>query len=125
MTDAEFERYYARYTDVIQGIARKYAKTDDDLFDDLCQVGRITLWHLEPKKARSNIDAWIRKALRNKIAGFIRRWRPHRTESLDAMLDAGDQVAETPTGPKVLPYSDRFRDNPRSPSHTYDDSETR
>lgn len=97
MNEAMFHKYYNRYYikgRVIQRLARKLAKNDRALYEELVQIGLISLWKLNPKKARTNEDAWIRQALVNRMTDFLRKDRPVaiRIESLDARLESGDQL---------------------------------
>lgn len=96
MTEADFNRYYAFYKDAIEGMARKLARTDYDLFDDLVSVGMIRLWKLDIARASSNPDSWIRAAIRNAMVDFLRQQRLNETESLTALLAAGNQVTQDP-----------------------------
>lgn len=95
MDDKTFADYLPRYINDIQAIARKLAKRDQELFEDLVQEGRIALWGLNPKKARDNEDAWIRQAIYNKMVSFLRRERRRVFDSLDSLLERGAQVMES------------------------------
>lgn len=94
MDEKQYEGYLARYINDIQAIARKLAKRDQELFEDLVQEGRIALWGLNPKKARDNEDAWIRQAIYNKMVSFLRRERRRSFDSLDSLIERGAQVVE-------------------------------
>lgn len=94
MTNTEFEQAYGQYASDIQAIARRLAKTDDDLCDDLNAVGMIALWQLELAPVTTNERAYVRQAVRNRMIDHLRRQRTHKTESLDARIEAGDQVVE-------------------------------
>jgi len=96
MTDAEFNHHYALYRDAIEGMARKLARADNDLFDDLVSVGMIRLWELDTSKASTNPGSWIRAAIRNGMVDFLRQQRFNETESLTALLAAGNQVTQDP-----------------------------
>jgi len=101
MNNAMFNRYYEKYFVVdksIQRLARKLAKNDRALYEDLVQVGLIALWKLNPKNAVRNEDAWIRQALKRRMIDFLRKDRPKdiRLDSLDARLAAGDQLEKDP-----------------------------
>jgi RNA polymerase sigma factor (sigma-70 family) len=111
MTDQEFDALLAQYKEAISGMARKLARTDTDLFDDLVSVGMIRLWQLDISKATSNADSWIRAAIRNAMVDFIRQQRLSETESLTALLAAGNQVTTDPdTGlPFLVAVSDVTR----------------
>lgn len=116
MTEAEFNRYYQEYESVICAIARKIARADDDLFEDLVQTGRITLSTLKPERATDNPDAYIRKAIRNKMADYMRKHKPSRYESLHALLAQGDQVVKGDDGsPKLVRHNPSLDHLPRDP----------
>lgn len=104
MTNEQFEKdYYPRYEGVINALARKLARRDSDLFEDLRAVGMMSLWELDPSKATTNEDAWIRQALFNKMTDVLRRDRPGVYESLQAHLGRGEQLVEDPsTGERRL-----------------------
>lgn len=93
MRNKEFSQYYyPRYNTIITAIARKLGGTDDDLVDDLEQEGRIALLALDPSRATSNEDAWIRQALKNRMVDMLRKYNPRIYESLTRLLENGDQL---------------------------------
>lgn len=93
MTNEDFENvYYPRYQSVIKAIARKMARGDSALCEDLCQEGAVKLWKLQPEKAKTNPDAWIRRALQLGMIDYLRRTHPDRYCSLDQLLEAGAQL---------------------------------
>lgn len=93
MTNEEFERtYYPKYDSVIRAIARKLAKKNDTLMDDLYQEGIIALWRCNPKSARDNEDAFIRQAVKFRMIDYMRRERPALFDSLNLHLEYGGQV---------------------------------
>lgn len=92
MDDATFSRYLAKYTDVIAAMARKLARSDEDLFEDLRQDGCITLWGLDVGVRRENEDAWIRKAIFNRMQQYLRRDNPKSRESIEPLLSAGYDI---------------------------------
>lgn len=94
MDDSTFNEYLARYKNAISALARKLARRDQELFEDLRQEGMIALWNLDPQKARDNEDAWLRQALWNKMVSFLRRERRRAFDSLDSLLERGAQVVE-------------------------------
>ena len=101
MNNRTFQKYYTKYfieDRIIQRLARKLAKSDTTLYDELVQVGLIALWKLDPKKALHNEDAWIRQALKNRMIDFIRKELPKKPliESLDGRLESGDQLEKNP-----------------------------
>lgn len=112
MTNEQFEQHYLpKYESVIKALARKLARKDQELYEDLRQVGMISLWQLDPTNAVSNEDAWIRQALYNKMTDVLRRERPAKYESLSAHLARGDQVVEDEIlgGARLLHASSRPR----------------
>ena len=112
MTNDDFEqKYLPKYRNVIKALARKLAKRDQELFEDLKQVGMIALWQLDPAQATTNEDAWIRQALYNNMTNVLRRDRPKLYESLQAHLAHGDQLMiDATTGePSLLLARQRMR----------------
>jgi DNA-directed RNA polymerase specialized sigma24 family protein len=89
---SEWERYWPKYQSVIRAIARKLGQKDDDLVKDLEQEGALALWLLKPALANKNPDSWIRQAIKNRMIDFLRKLNPRKYESLDARLEAGDQL---------------------------------
>jgi RNA polymerase sigma factor (sigma-70 family) len=90
-----FDEYYHKYFikgKIVQRIARKYAGSDEDLYEDLVQEALMRLWELEPERASSNLDSWVRQALRNAIIDYLRKNNPRQYESLDARLLTGEQL---------------------------------
>lgn len=104
MDETQFTTYLKRHVNDIQAIARKLARRDQELYEDLVQEGRIALWGLDVRKAKDNEDAWIRQALYNRMVSFLRRdrRRPKMFDSLDALLERGAQVVEDSDGPGVV-----------------------
>jgi DNA-directed RNA polymerase specialized sigma24 family protein len=99
MNEKQFtEVYLPRYRDVIEALARKVARRDHELYEDLVQEGMILLLSLDPSKARHNEDAWIRQSLNNKMISVYRYERLRQTESLDVMSDSGVQVTRSDSG---------------------------
>jgi DNA-directed RNA polymerase specialized sigma24 family protein len=72
MTEDEYNQFVVRYRLSIQGIARRIAGRNDELCDELIQVGRIALWKFDPTKATSNLDGLVKRHLRNRMIDFIR-----------------------------------------------------
>lgn len=97
MTNDEFSFYYDLYYVkllVVQRIARKLATDDEELYQDLVQVGLIRLSKLVPSKATTNTDAWIRQSMKYAMVDYLRKNQPKHYESLDSRLAAGDQIEE-------------------------------
>jgi RNA polymerase sigma factor (sigma-70 family) len=90
----DWDKYYPRYLPAIKGIARKLSHNDDQLAEDLEQEGALALWLLTPGNATNNESAWVRMAIRNRMIDFLRKYNPQVYESLDARLDAGDQLEQ-------------------------------
>lgn len=99
MTNQEFEDvYWPKYDAAIRAIARKLAQTNDSLAEDLYQEGLIVLWECDPTKAKTNLDAFIRQAIKFRMIDYLRRERLKVTESLDGYIDSGMQIVEGPDG---------------------------
>lgn len=97
-----------RYAPAIRRLARKYGKADDDLVEDLQQVGRITLWELDLDKVKSNEDAFVRQAIKYRMIDWLRSEGNYRKESLDSKMSGGAQVVKDATGKaKILPAADK------------------
>jgi len=101
MNDKQFKKYYDKYyteNRIIQRIARKKAKNNYDLYEDLVQVGLITLWKLDLTKVKSNEDAYIRIAIQRRIIDYLRKTSPVKItmESLEAKLESGYQLDKDP-----------------------------
>lgn len=106
MTNEDFERtYLPRYRGVIKALARKLARRDQELYEDLCQVGMIALWQLDPTKATQNEDAFVRQILFNKMTDVLRRDRPALYQSLTALMARGDQLTLDQAGDVRLIYA--------------------
>lgn len=119
MTNEEFEQtYYPRYDSVLKQLARKLARRDQALYEDLYQAGLIALWQLDTGRVHSNEDAWVRQSIYNKMVDLLRKERPIIFESLEQHLEAGNQlVYDVDTdGPRL--YDDaraRRRQPPEEP----------
>jgi DNA-directed RNA polymerase specialized sigma24 family protein len=95
MTNQEFEEFYwPKYDAAIRAIARKLAQTNDSLAEDLYQEGLIALWECDPSRAKTNLDAFIRQAIKFRMIDYLRRERLKVTESLDSYIDSGMQLVE-------------------------------
>ena len=103
MTNQEFEDvYWPRYDSVVKAIARKLAQTNDSLVEDLYQEGLIALWECDPRKAKTNPDAFMRQAIKFRMIDFLRRERLKSTESLDSYLEYGMQLTGGANEPAKL-----------------------
>lgn len=98
MPDEMFALYYGRHLNDIEAIARKIAKRDETLYDDLCQVGRIGLWRFNPAKVVDNEVSCIRNHLRFRMLDFIRQSKRKYVEALADYLAMGDQIVKGPDG---------------------------
>ena len=106
MTKEEFEDvYYPKYKLLIAAIARRLAKTDHDLFGDLCQEGAIALWRCKPEKALKSPDTYITQAIKYRMIDYLRRHNKNDTTSIDSLDRMGIQVASGRSGPKVIRYT--------------------
>ena len=111
MTNQEFEEvYWPKYDATIRAIARKLAQTNDSLAEDLYQEGLIVLWECDPTKAKTNLDAFIRQAIKFRMIDYLRRERLKVTESLDGYIDSGMQIVEGPDGmAELLDITELYR----------------
>lgn len=111
MTNQEFEDvYWPKYDAAIRAIARKLAQTNDSLAEDLYQEGLIVLWECDPTKAKTNLDAFIRQAIKFRMIDYLRRERLKVTESLDGYIDSGMQIVEGPDGmAELLDITELYR----------------
>jgi len=108
MTDAEYNARLKRYALAIRKLARKYGKTDNDLVEDLEQVGRITLWELDLSTVKTNEDAFVRQAIKFRMIDFLRTIKDTRTESLEKRVGSGDQITQDDTGrQRIIPSAAR------------------
>lgn len=121
MRKREFNRLYPRYRRIIQAIARKFAKQDDELCADLEQEGVLCLLRINLGNATKNPDAFLRMAIRNSMIDYLRRQNPQIYESLDYRIECGDQVERRSSGDLAL-----LSDRPNSPKlfHAEDDDGT-
>jgi RNA polymerase sigma factor (sigma-70 family) len=94
MTNKQFTTYIKKYENVIQAIARKFAASDQDLFDDLVQVATIGLYEADLRRPYKNEDAFLRQVIRNKVIDHLRWLDNKRFERLDQRLSSGDQVVK-------------------------------
>jgi DNA-directed RNA polymerase specialized sigma subunit len=109
MTEKEFnETYYPRYHEDIRSIARKYARTDNDLFDDLLQEGLQALFRCNMATVKTNESAFVRQAVKFRIVDFLRRMKLSKYESLDMHLKSGRQLAKEADGSFVLTQNKRL-----------------
>lgn len=117
MTNEEFEQeYYPRYKTRIAAIARRYARRDDALFDDLFQCGCIKLWSLDVSRAVANVDSYVSKAVARAMVDHLRQLDPRKYASLEALLAAGGQLVEDAFGePLIIEPTDAGR--VRRPNH--------
>lgn len=124
MTNAEFEGIYPIYKNDIRAIARKLAKRDNDLFEDLCSIGSIALWNLDLSKATQNVPAFVKSAIKARMIDFLRKERSYSKESLNTLLALGHQVTEGPAGDPMLIRAPkkRSRAHPADGDPTWDET---
>ena len=109
MTEDEFnDIYYPRYYDDIRSIARKYARKDSDLFEDLLQEGLLALFRCNISTVKTNESAFVRQAVKFRMVDFLRRIKLSRHESLDMHLQSGRQIAKDADGNFVLTQNKRL-----------------
>lgn len=105
MTKEQFEtEYYPRYQAMIVAIARRLARTDHDLFGDLCQEGALALWRCNPERANRSVDTYISQAIKYRMIDYLRRHNKENTISIDLLDSMGIQVATGREGPRVIKY---------------------
>lgn len=110
MTNKQFAHYHPLYDNDVRAIARKFAKRDNDLFDDLYQIGLLALLDFRPESVRTNERACVRQAIRNRLIDYVRVERLASHTSLTAMLEAGDQLtADESGGAKLVLRTERNR----------------
>lgn len=110
MTEAEFNVLYQDLyvkRRVIQAMARKLAKDDPSLYEDLVQVGLFALWRLDTSKAKTNKNSWICQAMKFKMIDHLSQMDPRKYVSLDQHLEVGHQLEETEDGVRLT--ENRFR----------------
>lgn len=71
-SEAEYNAFVKRYQLSINGIARRIAGRNEELFEELLQIGLIALWRFDPAKAKTNLDGLVKRHLRNRMIDFIR-----------------------------------------------------
>lgn len=74
VSDKTFERYYKKYFKLILKIVNMY---DNKYFDELMQIGRITLWSVIGKNDEKrlnllNLNAYLKNAIIRQIKNFFR-----------------------------------------------------
>ena len=110
MTNEQFDSYYKIYRSDLQAIARRFARTDEDLFDDLFQEARLALLAFDPAKVHSNEKACVLQAVRNRIIDWLRSEKRDRTESLNALIANGDQISTDDEGkPRLVKHPRRYK----------------
>lgn len=72
MTEQEFDEYYPRFFRQINAIARKISGANENMYDDLVQVGRISLWKFDLTRVKTNEVGCINRHLRNRMIDFVR-----------------------------------------------------
>lgn len=99
MTKRQYAHYSPAYTGKIRAIARKFAGSDDHLFEDLVQVGCLAMWLLKPGCAKVNVGAYIGNAAKFRMIDHLRKMRPFDYWPLDAFLEDGhDLIYDDSTG---------------------------
>ncbi len=102
MTNAEFNKLFPVYDNDIKAIARKLARRDNDLCDDLYSIGCITFWELDLSKATQNVSAYVKSSVRSRMIDFLRKERSYDKDSLNVLLALGNQVVEGEEGPVLI-----------------------
>jgi RNA polymerase sigma factor (sigma-70 family) len=109
MTGAEFDQYYQKYKDIIRAIARKLARQNDALVDDLTQEGLIALSRCHPERAIAKPDAYIRQSVKFRMIDYLRKDRPAAYDSLDLHLANGAQLTRDDDGDMELIFPEMPR----------------
>lgn len=105
MTNEQFDKeYYPRYKAMIVAIARRLAKTDHDLFGDLCQEGSLALLRCNPERATRSVDTYIHQTIKYRMIDYLRRNNKDNTVSIDHLDSMGVQVATGRDGPRIIRY---------------------
>jgi RNA polymerase sigma factor (sigma-70 family) len=103
MTKEQFENeYYPKYQATIVAIARRLAKTDHDLFGDLCQEGALALWRCKPERANRSTETYITQTIKYRMIDYLRKHRKGDSISIDLLDSMGVQVATGRDGPRVI-----------------------
>jgi DNA-directed RNA polymerase specialized sigma24 family protein len=103
MQDRAYEALLAEFDKAIRGMARKFAGQNEDLYEDLWQIGRIALWKdVDLTKVRANRSSMIRKAIKCRMIDFLRAYKPGRYLSLDEFFEKGWQVSDDSLGDLYL-----------------------
>lgn len=76
MTDEQFAEYHVKFQRSIYAIARKIAGPNENMYDDLVQVGTIALWRFNLDKVQTNVVGCINRHLRNRMIDFVRAEQP-------------------------------------------------
>jgi DNA-directed RNA polymerase specialized sigma24 family protein len=115
--DDEYNAFVRKYQLSINGIARRIAGRNDELCDELQQVGLIALWKFDPGKATTNLDGLVKRHLRNRMIDFIRStYNKYDAESLyDSDLDRVDLWMDATGVTHVRPLTEFDRSTPGSP----------
>lgn len=109
MSEAEFNELWPLYERDIQGVARKLARSDDDLWDDLVSVGMVTFWRLNLASVVTNRDAFVTSSVRKRMIDFLRKERRYTTESLNALLSNGFQLTQDDETGEVIVMEPKHR----------------
>jgi RNA polymerase sigma factor (sigma-70 family) len=111
VTNDEFTTYYEQFSRSIKAIARKISGTNETLFDDLVQVGRIALWKFDTTKVQTNLTGCVNRHLRNRMIDYIRAegGRSRNTSLDDPFGPALDQLYMDENGHITEARHDRWR----------------
>lgn len=116
-SDQEYEAFVRKYQLSINGIARRIAGRNDELCEELLQVGLIALWKFDPTKATSNLDGLVKRHLRNRMIDFIRStYNRYDAESLyESDLDRMDLWVDASGVTQLRALTEFDRSTPGSP----------
>jgi RNA polymerase sigma factor (sigma-70 family) len=72
-----FEETYRAHASRINAIARKFARSDTALAEELAQEAWLSLWLANPASVNpEKLDAWIGQVARNRMLSVLRSHHP-------------------------------------------------
>lgn len=98
---SSYDQLLDAYEQDIRAIAVKISGREFRLLPDLMQEGRITLWKLDLARVQGNEQGYVRAAVYNAMASWLRREQPARYSSLESLLARGWKVVLDPATDQV------------------------
>lgn len=86
------------YEKAVRGIARKYAKNNEELFLDLVNTGWVTVLRLDTTKAHTNLRTYVLQAVKFRMIDYLRITKPLKAYRLEAFVSSGAQWCQDKTG---------------------------